>query len=317
MKLPKRIDEVLKKKDAWIASREGKLQTVVMKMQEQLLAKLMADIIPQLETSGGKIRNTLKNYRLLNSLDKMYDEFNGVQRIAFVTEIGDTVKGIAKLNKNFFSVSLGVAVPDLFEDILKGAGALLDERVGLKGGQIIAGSFLEELISNRALLLDVKQFMSQAVTAQVPTKTFIKGLNDLVVGTEEKPGGIDKQFNRYAHDLYMQYDAAYSAQVADKAKMNYFIYLGGKIKDSRDFCVAHDARVWSRKEAEKWPEWTPGEGEYPAGYEIKQKDTSAVPSYLAYPGYSPLIDRGGYNCRHHLGWLSEELAFEMRPELKK
>ena len=307
----------IKKKDAWIASRDAKLQSAIVKMQEQLLSRLMVEIIPKLDTRGSKILNTLKNYQLLASLDKLYKEFNDVQRIAFVTQIGDTALGIAKLNKNFFTVSLGAALPDLFDDILKGAGAILDQRLGLKGGEIIAGSFLEELISNRALLLDVKQFMSQAVAAQVPTKTFIKGLNDLVVGTEEKPGGIDKQFKRYAHDVYMQYDSAYASQVAEKAKLNYFIYLGGKIKDSRDFCVAHDARVWSRKEAELWPQWTPEKGQYPEGYEIKQKNTSAVPSYLNYPGYAPLIDRGGYNCRHHLGWLSDELALDMRPELKK
>jgi len=38
---------------------------------------------------------------------------------------------------------------------------------------------------------------------------------------------------------------------------------------------------------------------------------------MAYPGYDPLVDRGGYNCRHQLSFISDELAFKLRPDLKK
>jgi hypothetical protein len=99
--------------------------------------------------------------------------------------------------------------------------------------------------------------------------------------------------------------------------MRYFIYQGGLINDSRDFCAAHNNKVWYYKEAFYWGEWTPSKGEYPSGYEIKQIDIYKVPSYLNYPDYDPLIDRGGYNCRHSLGWISEDMAFVLRPELKK
>jgi len=75
MKLPRRLSDVLKRKEDWIAGREAKLQTAIMKMQEALLAKTMSEIIPKLETTNGKIRNTLKNYQLLASLDKMYKDF--------------------------------------------------------------------------------------------------------------------------------------------------------------------------------------------------------------------------------------------------
>jgi hypothetical protein len=115
--------------------------------------------------------------------------------------------------------------------------------------------------------------------------------------------------------LYQLYDAAYNSTLAQEFDMNYFIYQGGLIKDSRDFCAAHNNKVFSREEAADWVNWVPSMGDYPAGYEIKQKDTSH-PSYMDYPGYTPLVDRGGYNCRHMLGWISDELAFDLRPDLK-
>ena len=158
--------------------------------------------------------------------------------------------------------------------------------------------------------------MSQSVTSQVSTKDFIASMNDLITGSGEKHGGIESHLNRYAHDLYMQYDSAYATSLAEETGMKYFVYLGGKIEDSRDFCVAHDNKVWTTEEAKKWSEWTPAKGVYPPDYKIKQKDKNAVPSYIAsYDGYQPLVHRGGFNCRHHLGYIMEELAFEMRPDL--
>ena len=149
-------------------------------------------------------------------------------------------------------------------------------------------------------------------------KSSSPSMNDLITGSGEKPGGIESHLNRYAHDLYMQYDSAYATSLAEETGMKYFVYLGGKIEDSRDFCVAHDNKVWTTEEAKKWSEWTPAKGVYPPDYKIKQKDKNAVPSYIAsYDGYQPLVHRGGFNCRHHLGYIMEGLAFEMRPDLVK
>ena len=121
----------------------------------------------------------------------------------------------------------------------------------------------------------------------------------------------------YTYDLYQQYDAAYNMALGNEFGFKYFIYQGGLIDDSRDFCVAHNNKVWSVDEMQTWAEWTPSDGEYPEGYEVKQKDIYDVPSYLGYPGYDPGLNRGGYHCRHALGWINDKLAFKMRPELKK
>ena len=70
-----------------------------------------------------------------------------------------------------------------------------------------------------------------------------------------------------------QYDAAYNSKLADEFDMNYFVYQGGLIDDSRDFCAAHNNKVWTREEAGGCGvNWTPSLGEYPAGlYSEKQK----------------------------------------------
>jgi hypothetical protein len=34
-------------------------------------------------------------------------------------------------------------------------------------------------------------------------------------------------------------------------------------------------------------------------------------------GYNALIDCGGYNCRHRLDWVSDQMARRLRPDLFK
>lgn len=36
---------------------------------------------------------------------------------------------------------------------------------------------------------------------------------------------------------------------------------------------------------------------------------------MSYPGYDPLVDAGGYNCRHIIGFIAEEYAKKLRPDL--
>ena len=318
MRLPKRIADIIQRKDEFIARREASLNKSVVRLQNMLISKLTREIIPMLDTSGGKIRNTLRNYQLLQSLDRVYKDFSTTQRLAFVSEIGDTARGLTGLNKQFFTITMGDSLPATFGKILAATETKMLTAIGIKGGKILGGGFLDSLSANTELLTSVKNLMSQAVTSQVSTKDFIASMNDLITGSGEKPGGIESHLNRYAHDLYMQYDSAYATSLAEETGMKYFVYLGGKIEDSRDFCVAHDNKVWTTEEAKKWSEWTPAKGVYPPDYKIKQKDKNTVPSYIAsYDGYQPLVHRGGFNCRHHLGYIMQELAEEMRPDLVK
>lgn len=307
MRLPRRISEVLKKRDEFIERGDARISKYIRKMQSTLITHLTSEIIPKLNVVEGRTTNSLNNYRLLTHLNKVYNDFNRGQRIPFANEVTTILDGITKLNIGYFEVTMGLEQSAMFEAIAAETTKKLMLRVGLDGGKIVAGGFLDTLVNNETLLLEIKNFTAQAVTGQVKTKDFIKGLNVLVTG-DEGAGGIERQFNRYAHDVFMQYDAAYSTSVADKLQMNYFVYQGDIMKSTRDFCAAHAGKVIHKDEAEKWRDWTPAKGVYPAGYEIKQKNHNAVPSYLSYEGYEPLIDRGGYNCRHSLGWLPDSIA---------
>lgn len=175
MRLPRRIDDLLKRKEQFLLSSEAALNTKLRQMQNILVSKITEEIIPELDVSGGRIRNTLKNYRLLTSLDKVYTDFQKGQRIPFVEEVGGTTARITAMNQQYFNVMLGVEVPGLFPKVAKEAAAKMYARLGLEGSKIIVGGYFETLIKNEALLLDVKKLAAQAVTGQFRMKDFVRG----------------------------------------------------------------------------------------------------------------------------------------------
>ena len=75
MRLPKRIADIIKRKDDFITAREASLNKSVVRLQNMLISKLTREIIPMLDTANGRIKNTLRNYQLLQSLDRVYTDF--------------------------------------------------------------------------------------------------------------------------------------------------------------------------------------------------------------------------------------------------
>ena len=316
MRLPKRVADILKRKQEFIDSQNGKLESSVIKLQSRLFSDIISELIPELDIKDGLIQDTAKNYRLLSVLDKTYKDFQKASNQVVLNQVVTSTTEIAKLSAEYFSVVLAGNLPARFDNIIASADKLINLRIGLDGGKIVRGGFLESFFNSNTIGTELKQFTSRAVTSNMNMKDYTKALRDMITGTPEYQGGTERQFQRYAYDLYQQYDAAYNQMLGNEFGFNYFIYQGGLIADSRDFCAAHNNKVWSKDEAVDWVDWTPSMGEYPAGYVVKAKDMNETPSYMSYPGYDPLIDRGGYNCRHALGWISDDIAFSMRPDLK-
>ena len=312
-KLPRRLSEVIRRKQLYLDEIRGTLQSSALKLQGELFSRLVENIIPRLDVKDGVLQETAKNYQLISELDNLYDAFSDkiIQKI--FPQIYKGVIGISDISEEYFALSLRT-LPESFEKIIKGTRELINLKLGIRTDKLIEGGNLKSALRIKPDAL--KQLLSRAVASQMNMKEFISAIRDNVIGSE-KTGVIDRQFQQFAYDTYQQYDAAYNKKLADEFDMKYFIYQGGLVVDSRDFCVCHEGNVYTTKESEEWRVWTPANGTYPEGYEIKQKDIYARPSYMKYDGYDPLIDRGGYNCRHIIAYISEDYAFKLRPELKK
>ena len=314
MKLPKRLNDLVNRKQEFIDLYRNRLEKTVLKLQSRLLDQIIAEVVSGLDVKDGIIQDTKYNYRLLADLDKVYSEFTAFSSSVITSQVATATTGIVDFGRRYFAMSFS-EIPVRFDKIIEATASKINLRVGLQGGKIVRGGFLESMIKDNAILTDVKNYIAKSVTGQIDRKDFIQGLTKMVSG-DTGPGKLEKQYQRFTYDLYQQYDRAYNNSLADEFKMNYFLYQGGLIEDSRDFCVAHNNKVWTREEAATWPDWRPSDGVYPEGYVIKQKNKNEVPSYLKVDGYDPLVDFGGPRCRHGISWISDELAFRLRPDLK-
>jgi hypothetical protein len=106
-----------------------------------------------------------------------------------------------------------------------------------------------------------------------------------------------KYFSRWTHDIYFQYQRAGANELRKDLGLRFGIYQGGLMESSRTFCEDRNGQVYHIDEIMEWE-----------NLDFKGKPET---------GYNPIIDLGGYNCRHRIDWISDELAFELKPELKE
>ena len=96
--------------------------------------------------------------------------------------------------------------------------------------------------------------------------------------------------------MFARHDRNVQKKYAERIGLRTFIYTGGLIQTSRDFCEDRNGKVFTIEEAEEW----------------KDLNWDGKPEI-----YNPLIDLGGYNCRHFPAWISAKEAIRRRPDLKQ
>jgi hypothetical protein len=155
------------------------------------------------------------------------------------------------------------------------------------------------------------------VTSGQSLTDFRKIIKEKIVGNKEVIGGFEKYYRTYAYDTYQQYDRAYGNQMATEFKLDYAIYQGGLINDSRDFCRDHENHVYTRDEVANFGKWTYEKAKNISTFNDPGSQ-SGIPSYIkSNKNYDPFTDCGSYNCRHQLSWITKQAAERLRPELKK
>ena len=289
-----RLNTLYRRKENFINSKLSGMEKSVAGMADTLLSQLISDYLGKFQTEGGKILSNTYNVTLVNNLEKQFNKFAGK-----VSNI-NTQYGKDMLKTSVFSQDYYAAFPDISKDIVnnltKGLGNI-EAMIGLKGDTVIAGSFLDSLNKMPEVQDQLKKFVLQNVAGNNSYSSFLTGITDLVKGKPGAEGMVQKYYRQYAYDTFNNVDAAINLQFAKSVGFKYFIYQGSIITDSRAFCKKRAGRVYSVAETLKW-----------------KND----PTLLGSPStYSPLIERGRWNCRHSIKYISEALAFKLRPELRK
>jgi len=136
---------------------------------------------------------------------------------------------------------------------------------------------------------------ARAVSSNMGLKELRKETADLIKGTPQRAGIVRKHYiDTGVYDLLSVQDNVVNKVYADQLGLNHFVYSGGEMKTTRDFCKARDGKVYTEEEVLSW----------------QSRDWQGKN-----PNLSIFDAVGGYNCRHVLAPISQELAEALRPEL--
>src|SRR4030042_6015783 len=168
MKVPKRISELLKRKQSFIDSGRDQLEKSVIRLQSKLLDEYLAALIPELDIKDGIIQESVKNYRLLSRLDRIYSDFAQINIQPLLGKIISTTAEIGTFNNNYFQVMLA-EIPNTFEKIIAGTAKKMNLRIGIEGGNMMRGGFLDSFMKDNTVATQVKNYVSKFITGQIYT----------------------------------------------------------------------------------------------------------------------------------------------------
>lgn len=270
-------------------------------LDKALFDELVRRIVEVIATEDGKV----KSGKGSASINRMIDLAFGVVERAQLSEfkrsaLGD-LSALIRNGSDYFEAMDARPMQDVNARVRR----TMRRRLGLdpKTGKPVEGGQFDRFFDNEPMRTEVKQVVSRGITAKIPMAQMLKQLQVTVTGTPESPGLFSKALQNLVLDTYQQVDRATAKEYGARLKLDTFIYAGGLIETSREFCKKRNNKVFTEEEAAKW-------GSDPTLPRTKKEKDSGVLT-----GYDPLVDVGRYNCRHRLRYISRELAKELRADL--
>ena len=296
------VEEVIKYVEQWakrFATRLSELlETLdlrVQGMQRGLTRRFLEEVLEMFDFDGGRLKKTTKNIASLRKLERLFDKFERdiIQNelALFAAELLE----VGGLTVEYYEATNPAAKAAAIRNSL----GLLRAVIGIEEtGALVAGGYLERLGKTVDARERLRQYVVQSIVTKRSLNEFQRGFRDLVEGRPDVDGVLQAYWRQHAYDTYNQAQEVVNLSMADELELQHFIYQGSIIPTSRAFCVKKAGKVFTRSEALKWKN----------DPDLIDKKTAA--------SYNPFIERGRYNCRHWLNWISREVAEQLRPELK-
>lgn len=299
------MNELLEYIKRWAADFERELETLLAGLEKRvkhlergLWREIQENILSLFNFDGQNLDKTTAN--IYASLPRLEALMNRVERQEIAAELRLFAEELLKVGGLTAEYYQNTAGAEATAAAIRNSLNLLQASLGITpDGGLIAGGYLDRLGKTEGARAVLREYVVQSIVTGKDLASFQAGFRQLVMGGTQTDGALRAWWRQYAYDSYNQAQEVVNSNMAEELKLNYFIYQGSIIPTSRQFCRKRAGKVFSKKEALTWKN-------DPDLIDPKTKAT-----------YNPFIERGRYNCRHFLNWISDELAFQLRPELKK
>lgn len=256
----------------------------VPKLLEQTTETLQAEVMDeverltsQLETVDGKFVLSEKNISILESIEtKIKNKIFSPKYETALRKYAREFTNQAKLNDLYFEgIVNNYEVKPIYEEVVKQAQRNTIE--------LLTGDTFTQ-----PLMTPLKELMNTAVMNEGSYYDTLQGLRKIILGNDQVDGKLLSHVKRVAYDGFAISDRTYTTIVAKDLGLDFYRWSGGKIDDTRCFCLERAGKYYHRKEIEAW-----GDG--------KEVGNCGHP----WQGMNSLTNKdnifslaGGYNCKH-------------------
>lgn len=236
--------------------------------------KEIEKIILQMDSENGMLLITEKNTNLLNSIDAKIKEsvFNDEYTESLTDYLSQYNKQAELTNKYFTQLNVGFNDSHIADTIVT--------------SQKNALSVLGEDAFTQSFITPLNEVLNTSINSGASVLDTINTLREFALGNDTIDGRMVSHVKRIAYDAFAVSDATYTQAVATNLELEFYLYQGSTIKDSRDFCIARVGKYFHKKEIEGWANLS---------WQGKNNLTNKSTIFTL---------RGGYNCKHMINPVS-------------
>jgi len=267
------LDDIRKAIDDNLENVPDELFNAVEREQRLLFIEISA-LLDELEVAEGQIVTSQANIIKVQQINEKINALLFGQDSTYVQALikyGKGMKVQSELTKSYFKELLGeFENKPIYDDVVKAA-------------QTTAIDALTQDAINSAFNQPLKNILNQSVSTGVKKSEAVESLRQFVQGGEFNGNPVDGKLIKYvkqvARDGFSVADRQLVKTIATDLEMEWWIYGGSVVKDSRKFCKDRVGKYFHSKEVEGW-------------------------AALDWQGKAPVnegtifIILGGYNCLH-------------------
>lgn len=229
--------------DELIRNADERYAAALNRVQKDLYNQLVA-ILKDLELKDEYIKQSSENRKILQRANRKINEvFSSALYTNAVSNYVSVIPKIDLKNVEYFS-----AISDSFAP----------NRVFIKNLQTDAIATVEQYVLQDGLKSQVITPLMQILTQNVNTggqfSGFLEQVKTYVMGNDEVEGRLMGYTRQYVKDALFQYSRAYQQSVTEDLKLEWYLYSGGLIDTSREFCTERAGKFFHQKEIEAWSE---------------------------------------------------------------
>jgi len=282
------LREILEEKETRLENVPEQFANKVEQVQKETLRELIS-LLDSLEREGSYIAISIDNIAKIQQISE--------ELLSFIFDETEYTQALNSFSKEF--PAQAALSREYFDQITKDFVNKDIYKKTLRQSQKQTVELLSKTAINQVFINPMKDVLLASVSGGASFTDTIQALTDIVLGTKEKEGNLLSHVKQVAFDGFAFADRQYMKTAIEDLGFEWFQYFGGRIKDSRYFCVERANGIFHKKEIEYWGEtaslWDkPPGSKFHGGGRVETTNKTTIWTFA-----------GGYNCRHQIAPVAE------------